>query len=192
MSAIQLVIGLANPGQSYEKTRHNAGAWWLNYAMGHWRCSWSTQSKLSAQVSQYALPDRVLRLAQPTVYMNESGQSVQALLHYYKITPDQLLVVHDDLDLQPGDVRFKFDGGHGGHNGLRDIIQKVGTAAFYRLRLGIGHPGHRDQVSDYVLNQPSVADRARIDGAIEKSFCAWEGLVTGDLTKAQNALNKSS
>lgn len=159
---IQLLVGLGNPGDEYAKTRHNAGAWLLeSMAKG----AWKMESRLHASLQSF---DAQLRLMIPTTYMNDSGRAVQAVMRFYKIPVEAVMVVHDEIDFDLGRVKMKFGGGHGGHNGIRDIMQCVGPN-FWRLRLGIGHPGHRDRVHGYVLSMPSVKEREAIDLAIHEA-----------------------
>lgn len=164
---LALVVGLGNPGQRYTATRHNAGVWWLQaWSQRLNPTAWRTESALGMHTSSVCLSGQKLRLGIPTTYMNESGRSVQAFMHYHRLLPTQLLVAHDELDLEPGDLRLKWGGGHAGHNGLRSIIQHLGSRDFFRLRIGIGHPGHKDQVSDHVLSPPRQEEQRRIDDAI--------------------------
>lgn len=182
---IRLVVGLGNPGDAYENTRHNAGAWWVLAEAGP-GADWRAHRDLKATLCQLPGGARLLR---PTTYMNESGRSLQAVMHFYKIAPEAVLVVHDELDFAPGVARLKFGGGHGGHNGLRDIMQQVGPG-FWRLRLGIGHPGHRDRVHGYVLQKPQVDELASITRAIEASRAILPHCLSGEFQGAMRQLHE--
>jgi PTH1 family peptidyl-tRNA hydrolase len=187
--SIKLIVGLGNPGPEYAKTRHNVGFWFVETLCEQERQSLQPQSKFKGLIAELSIKSHPCRVLEPTTYMNRSGESILALAQFYKIKPDEILVVHDDLDLPVGSARLKLDGGHGGHNGLRDIISRLGTKEFYRLRLGIGHPGNRDDVHDYVLQRPSVADRASLLEAIDKSLIALPDIVAGLNDKAMNYLH---
>lgn len=163
---IKLIIGLANPGSQYSKTRHNAGQWFVDELMRSSSETLKPESKFFASHTQTTIHSAPVRVMIPTTYMNESGKAVAAYAQFYKINPDEILVAHDELDLDPGVARLKQGGGHGGHNGLRHIIQCLGTPNFHRLRIGIGHPGNKDQVTDFVLHQPSADEKKAIEDAI--------------------------
>src|SRR6478609_2405396 len=151
---IQLIVGLGNPGREYENTRHNAGAIFVAQLASAYRANWQDEKKFSGMTAQISVDNQPVRLLLPLTYMNRSGQSVGALANFYKIAPENILVVHDELDLQPGTARLKLGGGHGGHNGLRDIVSALGNQnTFARLRIGIGHPGNAKMVADYVLKK---------------------------------------
>ena len=181
---IRLLVGLGNPGPEYEDTRHNAGFWWVDGVARQ------LGTMLVADRSYYALVARVNRpggplwLLQPQTYMNLSGKSVAALARFFKIAPHEILVAHDELDLMPGQMKMKQGGSHAGHNGLRDIQAQLGTADFWRLRLGIGHPGVKAEVVDYVLRKPPLAERELVDGCISRSLDALELLLSGDMERA--------
>src|SRR5690554_4806125 len=162
-----IIAGLGNPGSQYEHTRHNVGFWLLGRLAADLGTDFSVQNRFHGQLAQASLAGEKLWLLKPLTFMNRSGQSVAALANFYKIPLQNMLVVHDELDLEPGIARLKRDGGHGGHNGLRDIIAQAGGRDFLRCRLGIGHPGHSRQVSDYVLSRPSAADRQHVETAID-------------------------
>lgn len=162
MSCIKLLLGLANPGEKYAHTRHNAGEWFINLITES--LSWKTESSLHARISK-----QDILFAIPTHYMNLSGQTAQALCHYYKIKAEELLVAHDDIDLPFGTVRLKQSGGHGGHNGLRDIIKHLGTQTFWRLRIGVGRPLISSQVEHYVLSSPPKTERDQIDLSLKRA-----------------------
>jgi PTH1 family peptidyl-tRNA hydrolase len=186
---IQLIVGLGNPGQSYSADRHNAGQWFVELLCQQIKSSFSPNTKLNAQIAQGTFNQIALRLMIPMTYMNESGLAVKAVCQYYKIEPENVLVAHDELDLAPGIARLKKDGGHGGHNGLRSLIQHLGTNQFWRLRLGIGHPGHKDDVSDYVLTKPSIHETTQIEAAILESTRVLPLLLQGQSEKAQTQLH---
>ena len=156
MMPIKLCVGLGNPGATYEQTRHNAGQWFIRLLAERWGVSFRVDKKLQAHVA--VDPSRHVHLMKPIAYMNQSGLSVRAVSHFYRILPEEILVVHDDLDVAVGRFKLKSGGGHGGHNGLRDVIAHLGHDSFHRLRVGIGHPGHKDAVLNYVLDKPSVAE----------------------------------
>jgi len=167
---IRLIVGLGNPGTKYERTRHNAGYWWVDAIAERKRASWSKESKFSGWVAKVQEGDRDITLLKPATFMNESGRSVSALVRFFRIEPADMLVVHDELDLPPGTVKLKKGGGTGGHNGLNDISDALNTKDFWRLRLGIGHPGHRDLVADYVLDRARREEQELIDPALERSL----------------------
>lgn len=170
MDEIRLIVGLGNPGAKYERTRHNAGYWWVDAIAERKRASWSKESKFSGWLAKVEEGGRELTLLKPATFMNESGRSVGALVRFFRIDPADMLVVHDELDLPPGVVKLKKGGGTGGHNGLNDIADVLGTKDFWRLRVGIGHPGHRDLVSDYVLDRARREEQELIDPALERSL----------------------
>lgn len=188
---IQLIVGLANPGQQYANTRHNAGAWLVEALLQQRASSLKEEAKFQGLVAKIALHDLKCFLLIPTTYMNHSGRSVRALAHFYRIPPKAILVVHDELDLPAGSARFKQGGGDGGHNGLKNTAAELGSQDFWRLRLGIGHPGHRDQVHDYVLNSPCFADRQKIDAVIDEILVLLPIFVSGDQQRAIQTLHSS-
>ncbi len=185
--AIKLLVGLGNPGNEYASTRHNAGAWFIELLAEQLNVTLKPETKFHSSIARVKLHGQDCWLLIPTTYMNHSGQAVAAFCQFHKISPENILVAHDELDFQPGTVRLKQDGGHGGHNGLRDIIAHLHTAQFNRLRIGIGHPGHRDQVHDYVLTRPSADDRKKILDALTSTAHIVEDLVTGNV---QHAIHK--
>lgn len=176
---IKLIVGLGNPTAEYEHTRHNAGFWFLDELAWQWKAAFKNEKKFFGDVARVARPEGDVWLLKPDTYMNLSGKAVQALANFYKIQPEEILVVHDELDIDCGAIRFKLGGGNGGHNGLKDIQAKLGTPQFYRLRLGIGHPGDKHLVVGFVLNKPSAAERELIDRAIAKSLRAMDDVMTG-------------
>ena len=191
MSAdILLIVGLGNPGSEYRGTRHNAGADFVEALAREAGCTLQTDSKFFGLTGRANVAGHDLRLLIPTTFMNRSGQSVAAIARFYKISPEQILIAHDELDIPAGSARFKKGGGHGGHNGLRDIVPALGNnSGFHRLRIGIGHPGHASRVSGYVLSAPSADDRSKIDASIEEALSALPLLLDGDDTKAMTRLH---
>lgn len=188
---IRLIVGLGNPGDEYALTRHNAGAWCVESLAHFYRAApFRFESKFQAQISSMEIEGTTCRLAIPATFMNHSGRAIKAITHFYNISPAAILVIHDDLDLPPGVARLKFDGGHGGHNGLRDTIKALDTTAFLRLRIGIGHPGQRDQVHDYVLHPPSKHDKERIKTSLDQSLNTLSHLVKGEIEKAMQKLHQ--
>ena len=193
MTAIKLIVGLGNPGSQYRGTRHNAGADFVEELARQCSCSLQPESKFFGLTGRVTLSGHDLRLLIPTTFMNRSGQSVAAMAQFFKIAPDEILVAHDELDIPPGTARFKQGGGHGGHNGLRDIIPALGNnREFYRLRIGIGHPGHASKVTGYVLGAPSQVDRSRLEACIDEAIAALPLLLDGDGTKAMTRLHSFS
>lgn len=191
MSSVQLIVGLGNPGAQYEQTRHNAGFWFVEEVARQYGAVFRPESKFSGEVARIQAGGRDCWLLKPGTFMNRSGQAIHAIANFYKISPQSILVVHDELDLPAGVAKLKVGGGHGGHNGLRDTIAKVG-AEFARLRLGIDHPGHRDQVVDYVLKAPSKIDRQKLDDAIYEASRIVPDLLQGDFAKAMQQLHTQS
>ncbi len=190
MTAIRLIVGLGNPGAQYQGTRHNAGADFVQTLAGRTGGSLQPDTKFHGLVGRITLSGHDLRLLVPTTFMNRSGQSVAAASRFYKIPPPEILVAHDELDIPAGSARFKRGGGHGGHNGLRDIVPALGNDAdFYRLRIGIGHPGEASKVTGYVLGKPSPLDRQRIDASIDEAVGALPLLLDGDATRAMTRLH---
>jgi PTH1 family peptidyl-tRNA hydrolase len=186
---IRLIIGLGNPGAQYTATRHNVGAWFIDFLSQQENSSLRIEKQFRAHVGEFSHHGIKRFLLTPTTYMNESGLSVSAFAKFYKINPEEILVAHDELDFDAGVTRLKQGGGHGGHNGLRDIILHLNSADFYRLRLGIGHPGHRDDVSNYVLSNPSRDDRVEIIRAMDESVRVLPELLSGEFQKAFNKLH---
>ncbi len=187
--AIRLVVGLGNPGPKYTGTRHNAGFWLVEALADRVRIPLRAERKFHGVAGRWREGDADLHLLCPTTYMNHSGRAVAALANFHRIPPEAILVVHDEIDLPPGVVRLKRGGGHGGHNGLRDIVSALGTRGFARLRLGVGHPGRSDQVIPYVLHAPGRAERADIDAAIAAALDVMPLLAGGDWDRAQQQLH---
>lgn len=184
---MRLVVGLGNPGRQYERTRHNAGFWWVERLAQMAKVELRPERKFSGYVGRIPSPCECWLLL-PQTYMNASGQAVEALANFYKIAPEEILVVHDELDLVPGAAKLKHGGGAAGHNGLKDIAAKLGQS-FWRLRLGIGHPGQRDVVVDYVLHPPSQEDAELISQAVDRSLKVWPFIHVGEMEKAMHALH---
>ena len=189
MNAIRLIVGLGNPGREYEATRHNAGFWWVDRLAAGRGASLCPEKKFYGLAARLNQSGQELWLLEPQVFMNRSGQAVAALAHFYKITPPEILVVHDELDLPPGTMRLKQGGGHGGHNGLKDIVAHLGVADFWRLRLGIGHPGDRNEVVNYVLNPPRRDEQELIEAALDKGLAVLPQLLAGDMQAAMLKLH---
>ena len=186
---IRLLVGLGNPGPEYAATRHNAGFWWLDAAAAALRASLVPERNFHGLAARVNRPDGPLWLLEPMTYMNLSGKSVAALARFYKIEPSEILVVHDELDLQPGQLKLKLGGSPAGHNGLKDIHAQLGSADYWRLRLGIGHPGVRAEVVDYVLRKPAADEREAIDKSIELSLAALDLLLAGEMERAMMKLH---
>ncbi len=186
---IRLIVGLGNPGREHAEQRHNAGFWFADALANHLGLRFSLESKLHCEVARLTGRDEPLWLAKPTTYMNKSGIALTALLNYYKIDPIDALIAHDDLDLPAGVARLKFDGGHGGQNGIRDSIAQLGHGKFNRLRIGIGHPGRKELVTPWVLGRASVADEKSIRTAIEASLDVVPLLRAGQIEKATQQLH---
>ncbi|PKF80927.1 aminoacyl-tRNA hydrolase [Vibrio sp. vnigr-6D03] len=187
---IKLLVGLANPGPEYARTRHNAGAWAVEELARVHNVTLKNEAKFFGLTGRIMVDGQDLRLLIPTTYMNLSGKAVAALAKFYQITPEEIMVAHDELDMPPGIAKFKKGGGHGGHNGLKDIISKHGNNKdFYRLRIGIGHPGHKDKVAGYVLGKAPAKEQECIDAAVDESVRSLDILLKDGLTKAQNRLH---
>ena len=179
MTAIRLIVGLGNPGREYESTRHNVGFRWVDELAREHKLSFNSEAKFHGLTVRGTLHGHELWLLKPQTFMNISGRAVGSLAQFYKITPAEMLVVHDELDLPPGVARLKMGGGHGGHNGLKDIIAHLGTKDFLRLRIGIGHPGERDEVSNYVLSQARREENEQINEAIQLSLAVAHLVIEG-------------
>ena len=193
MTAIKLIVGLGNPGSEYRGTRHNAGADFVEELARQCGASLQPDSKFYGMTGRVTLSGHDVRLLIPTTFMNRSGQAVAAMATFYKIDPENILVAHDELDIPPGTARFKRGGGHGGHNGLRDIVPALANNKdFCRLRIGIGHPGHASRVTGYVLGAPTQVDRTRIDACIDEAIASLPLLLEGDDTKAMTRLHSFS
>ncbi len=191
--AIQLIVGLGNPGAQYDDTRHNAGFWYVEQLARAHGGNLQPEKKFFGWTARIAIGGQDVRLLNPSTFMNRSGQAVSAISTFFKIPPQAILVVHDELDLPAGIGRLKQGGGHGGHNGLRDIISSLGNCRdFQRLRIGIGHPGNSKDVVNYVLQKPSVADRQRMDTVIDEAIRLTPQLLNGSWQKAVQELHTFS
>jgi len=191
MDTIRLIVGLGNPGKEYEKTRHNAGYWWVDAIARAKRAAWKKETRFSGWTTRLEEGGTEFLLLKPATYMNESGRSVSAVMRFFKVEPCQMLVVHDELDLEPGVVKLKRGGGTGGHNGLTDVGEALDSKDFWRLRIGIGHPGDKDLVPDYVLNKARRVEQDAIDPAFERSLELLPRLATGRLQDAMAWLHTS-
>ena len=191
-SPITLLVGLGNPGAQYERTRHNAGFWFLDEVARRLGVHFNSEKRYHGELAQASGPGGKLWLLKPDTFMNRSGQAIAPLANFYKIPAEQILIAHDELDLPPGELRLKRGGGHGGHNGLRDTIAQLGSKEFLRLRLGIGHPGHSSQVTGYVLGKAPSGEQAEIDRAIDRACDELDLILQGDLPKAMNRLHSKA
>lgn len=192
---IRLVIGLGNPGPEYEATRHNAGFWLADHLADDLKADFSLEKSFSAWVAKGRFEGEAVIIAKPTTFMNRSGQAAGGLMRFYKLVPEQVLVLHDELDLMPGNVKLKQGGGHAGHNGLRDIQAALASTAFWRLRLGIGHPrtlGLAQQVAAFVLNMPKRDELKDIESAIDRCRAIMPALLRGEFQQATSQLHEAN
>lgn len=189
---IKLIVGLGNPGKEYEATRHNVGFWLLDELAWQWKAQFKDDKKYFAQTVKVNTEYGEVWLMKPNTFMNLSGKAVSALAQFYKIQPEEILVVHDELDIPCGKIRLKKGGGNGGHNGLKDIQAKLGTPDFYRLRLGINHPGDKNLVHAWVLNKPSAEDKQSIENSIQKSLQAMSDIVQHRIEEAVRFLHSGT
>lgn len=187
---LKLIVGLGNPGAQYAGTRHNAGFWFVDALAAQCAVAFSAARKFHSELGRYQSGPVDCRLCKPQTFMNESGTAVAALLDYYKIPLAQVLIAHDEIDLEPGNIRFKTGGGHGGNNGLRDIINKTGGKEFNRLRIGVGHPGRADRVLSHVLARPAAEHEAAIVKGIRRVLDEHEKLFAGRIEELMNLLNE--
>ena len=188
---IKLIVGLGNPGPEYAATRHNAGFWWIDQLARRLNAPLALERAYKGRVARASVAGQSVWLLQPQTFMNLSGQSVSALARFFKIAPDEILVAHDELDLPAGEAKLKFGGGHAGHNGLRDIHAQLGTADYWRLRLGVGHPGARQEVVGWVLQKPPQDEQIAIEQAIDRAAAAFELLAAGDMNAATQRIHTS-
>jgi PTH1 family peptidyl-tRNA hydrolase len=192
-NALRLIVGLGNPGRSYRDTRHNAGAWYVERLASKLAVSLQPSPRFHSLVARKTSGELDARLALPQTYMNESGAAVAALARFYRLDPSEIVIAHDELDLKPGSVKLKLGGGVAGHNGLKDINEKLGTGDYWRLRIGIGHPRDSElsqqEVVDYVLRPPRAEERPLIDDAIERALAIWPRLAAGDTERAMHELH---
>lgn len=186
---IKLVVGLGNPGRQYENTRHNAGYLFLDDLAIDLGCSWVSESRFEGLLAEGSIASAKVLLLKPGTFMNRSGQSVGKLVRYYKLQPEEILVVHDELDFSVGVAKLKKDGGHAGHNGLRDIIAHLGSGAFYRLRIGIGRPEAGKSVADYVLSTPAKKEWEMMRESFDYCSGFMPQMITGDMASVMNKLN---
>ncbi|MBB6364890.1 PTH1 family peptidyl-tRNA hydrolase [Xanthomonas sacchari] len=191
MTGLRLIVGLGNPGAEHANTRHNAGFRFVDALAERAGARWNVDAKLFGETAKVEVAGRAVWLLKPATFMNLSGKSVTAALRFWKIEPAQALLAHDELDLAPGTARLKFDGGHGGQNGLRDTIRLLGHAGFHRLRIGIGHPGHKDKVVPWVLGRAGKDDQILIDRAIDDAIAVLPLAVQGDFNEAMKRLHTS-
>lgn len=190
MTKIKLIVGLANPGAEYANTRHNVGGWYVDLLAQRYHHSLKNEPKFYGYTARININQQDIRLLVPTTFMNLSGKAVAAIAGFYQISPEEILIAHDELDLLPGNAKLKFSGGHGGHNGLKDIINKLGNNAnFYRLRIGIGHPGDKNKVASFVLSPPLKSEENLIYEAISKSINCTETLLSESINTAMNQLH---
>ena len=188
---MKLLVGLGNPGGKYEATRHNVGFWWCNELASELAIVFERQSKFFGDVSRINMDGDDAWVLKPQTFMNESGRAVQSMCSFYEIEASDILVIHDDLDLEPGVVKLKQSGGHGGHNGIRDIGRHVGLD-FWRLRIGVGHPGDKRLVSDYVLHAPQQSETVLIDEAIQRSLKVKQDIMASAMSQAMLVLHSSN
>jgi len=192
MTGIKLFVGLGNPGKQYEDTRHNAGFWWINHIGRLNNTRMNAEAKFFGNAGKLNTSGHEAWLLKPSTFMNLSGRSVSALAKFYKIPPEAILVIHDELDLPPGTCKLKKGGGHGGHNGLEDINAQLGSNEYWRLRLGIGHPGDRNAVVNYVLHTPSKNELQVIEQSIDESALVLSLLLQGQFDQAMQKLHSKS
>lgn len=188
---IRLFVGLGNPGPEYEQTRHNAGFWWLEAVARELKINLMPDKSYYGLVARTSVHGQSVWLLAPQTFMNLSGKSVASLANFFKISPQQILVAHDDLDIVPGEAKLKLGGSHAGHNGLRDIHAQLGSDQYWRLRLGIGHPGNKADVLHWVLKQPSLDHRIAIDQAIDRALKALPYFLSGDMEQATRLVHTS-
>lgn len=189
MESLRLVVGLGNPGKQYEDTRHNAGFWWLEALAWDLGVTLRPEPKYFGRLGKWSGAHGEVLLLCPDTFMNLSGKSVGSLSRFYKIAPESILVAHDELDLSPGVAKLKHGGGHGGQNGLKDIHAQLGSANYWRLRIGIGHPGAKEAVTGHVLGKPPVAERELMLDAIQSALLVWPELAAGNFAAAQLKLH---
>jgi len=188
---IKLFVGLGNPGPEYEATRHNAGFWWIDAVARELKVGLSMDKSYHGLVARTTIKGQTIWLLEPQTFMNASGKSVAALARFFKIRPEEILVAHDELDIVPGQVKLKLGGSHAGHNGLRDIHAQLGTDDYWRLRIGVGHPGVKSEVVNWVLKKPSPEHRAAIEDCIARSVKALPDLLAGEMEKATMLIHTS-
>ncbi len=188
---IRLFVGLGNPGADYDSTRHNAGFWWIDALARQLNTTLALDKNFHGLVARVNVQGQPVWLLKPQTFMNLSGKSVAALAHFFKIAPQEILVAHDELDIEPGEAKLKLGGSHAGHNGLRDIHAQLGTDQYWRLRLGIGHPGNKAEVVHWVLKKPSLDHRVAIEQTIDRALKATPQFLTGDMEQATRLVHTS-
>lgn len=186
---LRLIAGLGNPGPDYSATRHNAGFWFVDRLAAERQIQFAPEKRFFGELARLSAPGVDCRLFKPAVFMNESGRALQAVAAYFEIAGEEMLIIHDEIDLEAGTIRLKRGGGHGGHNGLRDISEKLGGGDCLRLRIGVGHPGDKSRVTPHVLSRPAAAETALIDGAIERGMAIMPLLFAGELERAMTRLH---
>ena len=191
IAMIKLFVGLGNPGPEYEATRHNAGFWWIDALSRELKAPLALDKNYHGQLARLSVNGQTVWLLKPLTFMNLSGKSVAALARFFKIAPEEILVAHDELDIMPGQVKLKFGGSHAGHNGLRDIHAQVASPDYWRLRLGVGHPGVKAEVINWVLKKPSQEHRAAIEECIDRCLKAVPDLLMGNMEKATMMIHTS-
>jgi PTH1 family peptidyl-tRNA hydrolase len=187
---LRLLVGLGNPGSRYAATRHNAGYWFADAVASRFSGTFRGSPRFFGELAEISVGGQSLRVLKPTTYMNESGRAVSAVVRFFRLAVEDILIAHDEIDLPPGVVRLKRGGGHGGHNGLRDVIPALGTPDFARLRIGVGHPGHKDLVTSYVLNRPGSEEQILIESAVSDALDVFEVIARGDFQRAMNLLHR--
>lgn len=192
MNHLKLIVGLGNPGPEYTFTRHNAGFWLVDEMAARWRAPWQSEKKFYGEVARARAPEGEVWLLKPQTFMNLSGQAVLALAHFYRIPPEEILVIHDEMDLPCGTAKLKKGGGNGGHNGLKDIQAKLSSPEFWRLRIGIGHPGERSQVVGHVLKKPTQEEMTAIDNAMSAALAIIDPFMRGDTQGAIQTLHRTA
>lgn len=186
---LRLIAGLGNPGPDYSATRHNAGFWFVDRLAAERQIRFAPEKRFFGELARLSAPGVDCRLFKPAVFMNESGRALQAVAAYFEIASEEMLIIHDEIDLEAGTIRLKKGGGHGGHNGLRDISEKLGGGNCLRLRIGVGHPGDKSRVTPHVLSRPAAAETALIDEAIERGMGIMPLLFAGELERAMTRLH---
>ena len=188
-SQLRLIAGLGNPGPDYSATRHNAGFWFVDRLAAERQIRFAPEKRFFGELARLSASGVDCRLFKPAVFMNESGRALQAVAAYFEIASEEMLIIHDEIDLEAGTIRLKKGGGHGGHNGLRDISEKLGGGDYLRLRIGVGHPGDKSRVTPHVLSRPAAAETELIDGAVERGMAIMPLLFAGELERAMTRLH---
>ncbi len=186
---IKLFVGLGNPGPQYESTRHNAGFWWIDELAKQLKLTLSHDKNYHGMVARTSIAGQTVWLLEPLTFMNLSGKAVGSLAKFFKIEPHEILVAHDELDITPGEAKLKLGGSHAGHNGLKDIAAAMGSLDFWRLRIGIGHPGVKAEVLNWVLKAPRAEERSAIETCMDRSLKVVDAMIAGDMTRATQAIH---